>query len=268
MTDRDVKKRGILYNSDALTLAPWQVVDIVRVTCSHVPKHSVTRKNEMKLLFAVLLVVTGILNPRKVESVLDFQNLYCHHFSCEDSFLPCVQDSVSHVKGNFLLNHIPIQKSPYFGQNIGNEGRGISPFDCFSVNSLSRCSCHPGSVRSGCISAGSRCSLNLRGGGKEKPKSKSGRASKAKPSKADEGNSALVPETKSARSDDKALLRTALRGSRERSAMLSELAAGAGVEDQSKARLSIQRVEQLRRALARKDKDAVAKALNNVRNKS
>ena len=50
--------------------------------------------------------------------------------------------------------------------------------------------------------------------------------------------------------------------------MLSELAAGAGVEDQSKARLSIQRVEQLRRALARKDKDAVAKALNNVRNKS
>ena len=55
------------------------------------------------------------------------------------------------------------------------------------------------------------------------------------------------------------------RGSRERSAILSELVAGMDVDDHSSTRkLSIQRVEQLRIALAKKDKAAISNALEKV----
>eukprot|EP00291_Cryptomonas_curvata_P013158 CAMPEP_0172193356 /NCGR_PEP_ID=MMETSP1050-20130122/24909_1 /TAXON_ID=233186 /ORGANISM="Cryptomonas curvata, Strain CCAP979/52" /LENGTH=390 /DNA_ID=CAMNT_0012868903 /DNA_START=242 /DNA_END=1414 /DNA_ORIENTATION=- len=55
------------------------------------------------------------------------------------------------------------------------------------------------------------------------------------------------------------------RGSRERSAILSELVAGMEVDDLSSTRkLSIQRVEQLRMALAKKDKAAISSALEKI----
>ncbi len=55
------------------------------------------------------------------------------------------------------------------------------------------------------------------------------------------------------------------RGSRERSAILSELVAGMDADDHSSTRkLSIQRVEQLRMALAKKDKVAISNVLEKV----
>jgi hypothetical protein len=100
-------------------------------------------------------------------------------------------------------------------------------------------------------------SLQLRGGGKAKAHRDAPSPSRISddPTMVTAGKELTETEKKTA-SD---------RGSRERSAMLSELVAGMDVDDHSSTRkLSIQRVEQLRMALAKKDKAAISTALEKV----
>ncbi len=100
-----------------------------------------------------------------------------------------------------------------------------------------------------------KVSLQLRGGGKS-------RTDRNAPSHVNE-RSALVTAGKELKLSQHKNLGD--RGSRERSAMLSELVAGMEVDEPSLTRkLSIQRVEQLRKALAKKDKTAISNALEKV----
>jgi hypothetical protein len=99
--------------------------------------------------------------------------------------------------------------------------------------------------------------LNLRGGGKKSR------------SKSFKDDTKLQRERRNTDSDEvqseikqKSIVTT--RGSKDRSTILSELVAGMETEDHSKAKLSIQRVEQLRRALAKRDQTAVSNALEKV----
>ena len=203
------------------------------------------KKNSI-VIFCLILVDRS--NPKILASRAGFQNIVVQ-----------TEDHVNSFPPDFGHRFNAAERGKLFSSPDSNRRKEIAlPMDLFTINKDDWCCFwdHK-AIRSICIGSEKSSCLHLRGGGK-KSKSKSVKDdSKIQREKKD-----INLVTRHSESKQRAVVPT--RSSQDRSAMLSELAAGMEIEDQSKAKLSIQRVEQLRRALARRDKTAVSNALEKV----